>query len=151
VDIAPNMLQQAQNKLIKNKLEANLQIMDVQKLNFPDNSFDAVFSMAAFEFITDIKKAYQQMRRVVKPGGSIIIGTIQKYSSWADLYESPACYGTAYEYAKFKTAQQIIDLDSKRFVKRQDCLFIPPNQPENYYTLINEQKNESKSMKGGFT
>lgn len=151
VDIAPNMLQQARQKLQQQQLTAQLKIMNVEKLSFLDNSFNAAFSMAAFEFINDIQSAYQEMWRVVQPGGHIVIGTIQKNGSWANFYESPACHGTAYEFAHFWTAEQLIALDPKHFVQQQDCLFLPPNLPENNYNLKADQNAAQTTNIGGFT
>ncbi|MCO6543839.1 MAG: methyltransferase domain-containing protein [Lactobacillus sp.] len=152
VDIAPNMLQQAQQKLQQQQqLTAQLKIMNVEKLSFLDNSFNAAFSMAAFEFINNIQSAYQEMWRVVQPGGHIVIGTIQKNGSWANFYESPACHGTAYEFSHFWTAEQLISLDPKHFVQQKDCLFLPPNLPENNYNLKADQNAAQTTNIGGFT
>jgi SAM-dependent methyltransferase len=44
-------------------------IMSVTKMDFPDNSFDAVFSSNCFEHVDDIRKAFSEIYRVLKPGG----------------------------------------------------------------------------------
>lgn len=54
---------------------ANLQVGDAQAMNFPDASFDVVFSYHALEHIPNHHKALAEMRRVLKPGGIYCIGT----------------------------------------------------------------------------
>ncbi|AKV55859.1 methyltransferase [Bifidobacterium actinocoloniiforme DSM 22766] len=120
-------------------------------------SFDSAFSMACFEFLPNPAAAYRAMRRLVKPGGSIVIGTIQHGAPWANLYESPVCQGTAYEYARFLTADQLISLDPSHFTGRRDCLFIPPSLPDAAYTLAEESRRQDRASHtnpatpGGFT
>jgi SAM-dependent methyltransferase len=41
----------------------------VYQLPFPDNSFDAVFSHALFEHLSEVQAALQEIRRVLRPGG----------------------------------------------------------------------------------
>ena len=54
--------------------------MDAYNITFPSESFDGVFSMAAFEFINKPIIAYDEMYRVLKENGSLLIGTINRES-----------------------------------------------------------------------
>lgn len=54
---------------------ATLQLGDAQAMEFPDASFDVVFSYHALEHIPDHHKALAEMQRVLKPGGVYCIGT----------------------------------------------------------------------------
>lgn len=150
IDIAPNMLDQAKAKFQANHLEADFQIMNARSLSFADNSFDRVFSMAAFEFIEDIQAAYNEMYRVTKPGGIIVIGTIQKGSAWQELYTSEIFKDSAFAYANFKTAEYLIALDPKSYHKHQECLFTPPGLDEVEYSHDNELRYQEQGLKGGF-
>ncbi len=47
--------------------------MDAASLNFPDAIFDAVFSVNAFEHISDVSSALGAINRVLKPGGRALI------------------------------------------------------------------------------
>ncbi len=49
--------------------------MDACALDFPDASFDLVFSFHALEHIPDYRRAVAEMRRVLRPGGIYCIGT----------------------------------------------------------------------------
>ena len=52
------------------------------ELPFPDNSFDAVVSIELFRYLeaVDIKKAYAEILRVLKPGGFMIVTLVNRYA-----------------------------------------------------------------------
>ncbi len=51
----------------------NLGVLDAHKINFPDNTFDAVFGMAVLEHLEDERWALKEIERVLKPGGVFIL------------------------------------------------------------------------------
>lgn len=56
---------------------------DMCALPFSDNIFDKAFSMTAIEFIEDAACAIGELSRVVKPGGTIVVTTLNSLSPWA--------------------------------------------------------------------
>ncbi|MBS7542273.1 class I SAM-dependent methyltransferase [Ancylobacter oerskovii] len=48
---------------------------DVGALPFPDHSFDAVVSFETVEHVADPRRALAELRRVLKPGGTLIVST----------------------------------------------------------------------------
>jgi ubiquinone/menaquinone biosynthesis C-methylase UbiE len=56
---------------------------DMATLPFADGSFDKSVSVAALEFIADEKKAVAELFRVTKPGGVVIVATLNSLSPWA--------------------------------------------------------------------
>ena len=80
IDMDKQAIRIAKNKLAKldSKNEFNLQVMleDGRKLPFPENTFDIVVSFSAVEHMEkydDRLKAIEEMARVVKPGGFIVL------------------------------------------------------------------------------
>lgn len=49
----------------------NFRQADARALPFADNSFDRAFSMLVLQFIPDAARAVTEMRRVVRPGGTV--------------------------------------------------------------------------------
>lgn len=45
-----------------------------QRLPFPDNTFEGVFSLSVLEHVSDPFKCASEMARVLKPGGKLLIG-----------------------------------------------------------------------------
>jgi SAM-dependent methyltransferase len=53
------------------------------QLPFPDNSFDMVFSHGVLHHIPDIKRAQQEIHRVLRPGGELVM---MVYARWSLNY-----------------------------------------------------------------
>ena len=56
---------------------------DMLHLPFDDGAFDKSVTVTALEFIEDGKKAVDELFRVTKPGGVIVVGTLNSLSPWA--------------------------------------------------------------------
>jgi len=54
---------------------------NAEALEFDDNSFDAIFSIATFEHITDVSKALSEIKRVLKPSGRFYTLTVPLWTS----------------------------------------------------------------------
>src|SRR5215469_203351 len=52
---------------------------DARALPFEDNSFDRAFSMLALQFIPDAARAVAELRRVVRPGGTVTAAVWDSY------------------------------------------------------------------------
>ena len=56
---------------------------DMLYLPFRGNSFDKTVSVTAIEFIADAQKAVDEMFRVTRPGGLVVVATLNSLSPWA--------------------------------------------------------------------
>lgn len=50
-----------------------LQVADIQRLPFADNSIGSIFSNSVFEHLEDIDAALSEAARVLKPGGKLVL------------------------------------------------------------------------------
>ena len=150
IDVSKEMLKKAEES--SNNLDLGIKYlnMDVCDLSFEEESFDCVFSMAAFEFIENPTLAFENIKRVLKPNGTVVIGTIHKNSSWADMYKSEAFKETVFVNARFKTLSDFEAIDGFEVVKSKQCLFIAPGENENLYTMDNEITWYESGKRGGF-
>ena len=53
----------------------HFEVMDALNMTFPDNSFDLVWACESGEHMPDKKLYVEEMARVLKPGGRIVIAT----------------------------------------------------------------------------
>lgn len=150
IDISEEMLKKAREKAQKRNLDIEFYNMDVYNINFPGESFDGIFSMAAFEFIKEPQKAYDEMYRVLKRNGYLLIGTINRKSKWGEFYVSRSLRrNSIFKHADFKSMGDLKSLNSKEIINSGECLFIPPYMEENNINMEFEKKL-SYSGSGGF-
>ena len=60
-------------KAINSGLTGNLFAMDATRLDFPDASFDKIYSAHTIEHIPDLVRALKEMARVLKKGGKLFL------------------------------------------------------------------------------
>jgi ubiquinone/menaquinone biosynthesis C-methylase UbiE len=54
---------------------AQLRTGSVTDLEYPDHSFDAIVAVSALEFVDDLDVACEELRRVLAPGGRLVVVT----------------------------------------------------------------------------
>lgn len=76
IDLSEDMLREAEAKARKVRLKnlAGLHQMDARTLAFPDASFDHVAAMHIMSVVPEPERVLDEMVRVTRPGGSVIIG-----------------------------------------------------------------------------
>lgn len=130
IDISDMMLAVARAKKAGSQFPIVFERMDISRLTFADNIFDAVYSLAVFEFLSEPEQAFREMFRVLRPGGRLLIGTINRESSWGKLYMSEEYQkDTVFRYAKLKTLAEMERLAPEFLVGTEECLFVPPTAP----------------------
>lgn len=76
IDLSPNMLKIAREKANKQRLtNIDFKEGDICNLDFPNNFFDAAIASNVLHLLFEPQKAMQEIKRVVKPGGIVIIPT----------------------------------------------------------------------------
>lgn len=77
VDITPKMVNLAKEKMADLKLEnTKFSISDFYNLPFQDNTFDCVVTRYSFHHLLDTKKALEEMIRVCKVGGKVVVADV---------------------------------------------------------------------------
>jgi phosphatidylethanolamine/phosphatidyl-N-methylethanolamine N-methyltransferase len=77
VDLSEDMLRVAGQKVAERKLTAvtGLSVMDACRLGLPDEAFNAVTAQFVITLVPDPEQALDEMDRVLRPGGEIVISS----------------------------------------------------------------------------
>lgn len=78
VDLSAEMLRQCQ----ANEPDVIAIQADAQHLPLPDNSVDLIFSSLAIQWIPNMKSLFDDVYRVLKPGGSMVFTSVCEGSLW---------------------------------------------------------------------
>ena len=73
-DVSQEMVDIAWQRGVENNLTGRFIECDVHNMEFHDDRFDLIVSRGSMPFWTDQRKAFQEIYRVLKPGGRAYIG-----------------------------------------------------------------------------
>jgi ubiquinone/menaquinone biosynthesis C-methylase UbiE len=82
VDFSPAMLKRARDRAHKLGRRVELREGDAHALEFPDSSFDTVVCTFSLCGIPDDRQAVAEMRRVLRPGGQLLLADHIASSAW---------------------------------------------------------------------
>ncbi len=79
-------------------------------LPFRGETFDYVLMIVTICFLHDAVKALSEARRVLKTGGSLVVGMVTRDSRWGKLYEQKKRRGHRfYRHARFSTLEETME------------------------------------------
>lgn len=73
IDLTPGMLERARKRAADLRLHIVLKIGDVQALEYPDSTFDAIVATCVFCSVPNPVLGLKELRRVLKPEGKIYL------------------------------------------------------------------------------
>jgi ubiquinone/menaquinone biosynthesis C-methylase UbiE len=84
IDVSAEMIRRAELRMAGHPREKRCRfaIGDVESLEFPDAFFDAVLAMGVLEYLEGYDRALHEMRRVLKPGGVMILTIPNRASAY---------------------------------------------------------------------
>jgi SAM-dependent methyltransferase len=87
------------------------QVANAERLPFRPEQFDIVTAITILCFVADAHPALQEIARVLKPGGRLVIGELGKWSPWAAGRRIRAWLGSPlWHQGRFRTANELRDL-----------------------------------------
>jgi len=75
IDLAEGMVDAANAEVARRGLAVTVRVMDAERLDFPDASFDRVLCGFGVMFFPELSRALAEFRRVLKPGGRLGVST----------------------------------------------------------------------------
>ncbi|MEK6792024.1 MAG: class I SAM-dependent methyltransferase [Deltaproteobacteria bacterium] len=131
-DSSPEMIGLAASKAAARSVNVEFVEASVQRLPFRDNEFDLVVAIGVLCFVNSKARsiALKEMRRVLKPGGRIVVGTLNAWSPWAFLRRLKGLFkDTVYSRAEFISPPELqSSLLANGFVdvEVKTCLYFLP-------------------------
>lgn len=108
IDIAPGMLQVARRQARRWFGRQRFVCADMQRLPLADGCADLVFSSAALQWCNDLDAAVAEMRRVLRPGGALLIASFGP-GTLAELRAAWAAVDGAVHVHRFHDLQDLGD------------------------------------------
>lgn len=84
VDLSRTAIDLARQNIGQQGLDASLQIMNGEALQFADDSFDVVYAHGVLQYTADTAKMVSEIHRVLRPGGEAILMVYNRIS-WLNL------------------------------------------------------------------
>jgi len=127
IDPSPSMLRIAAARGIQTEVGA------AEKLPYPAESFDGALMVTVLCFVENVSGAFDECSRIIRPGGTLLIGHIPSDGPWGRDYIRKAAAGhPVYSHAHFTTvAEVLIPARTAGFelVVAASGLFKPPGSP----------------------
>jgi len=80
VDVSAQAVNLTRQNLGHHRLRAGLAVADGERLPFPDDSFDFIFAHGVAQYAADDRAVVAECRRVLKPGGTVIVQVYNRIS-----------------------------------------------------------------------
>jgi len=80
-----------------------------EEIPLPNESYDYALMVTTICFVDDIGKAFKEVKRILKLGGSFIIGLVDKKSNLGKVYEKMKEQNKFYRIATFYSVDEVKD------------------------------------------
>jgi ubiquinone/menaquinone biosynthesis C-methylase UbiE len=121
---------------------------DMRIFPFHDNVFDKAVSVTAIEFIEDARGAIRELFRVTKPGGCIVVATLNALSPWATRRREAGKKGhPIFKQAIFRSPEEIRTLAPVEGIIKTVIHFQKLDAPDR--AIKSEKKRQSQDLNTG--
>jgi ubiquinone/menaquinone biosynthesis C-methylase UbiE len=121
---------------------------DITCLPFAHGAFDKTISLTALEFIDDARAAIGELFRVTKPGGRILVATLNSLGPWARRREAAGKQGhPLFRHAIFRSPDQIRALSPLPCIIKTAIHFRKEDPPDKAREI--EEEGQRKSLVTG--
>lgn len=122
IDISPKAIELAQDNFRWRNLQGKFDVMDGESMNFADHSFDFIYCHTVLHFTPGPSAMIKEISRVLKPGGTALLMTINR-GSWLyflhklaglkiDYLDAPVFH--RFNYAEFES--MLTPFSNKRII-----------------------------------
>lgn len=135
IDPSPRMRKIAQQR--------GIEVIDAiaEELPFKDSQFELALMVTSICFVDNLNLAFREIYRILKPGGYLIIGFIDKDSSLGKLYQQHKKKNVFYKITTFYSVKEVVDNLNKVGFKEF-------NFKQTIFHSLNEIKNVEPAKEG---
>jgi ubiquinone biosynthesis O-methyltransferase len=114
IDASAAMIEAAKDRAKQHNANVTFQVAVAEHLPFPAEQFDVVTAITILCFVEDAGPVFQEMARVLRPGGRLVIGELGRWSTWAAVRRVRAWLGSRlWRLGRFRTANELRGLAGK--------------------------------------
>jgi SAM-dependent methyltransferase len=111
IDASAEMIDAARARAARESADVRFEVAVAERLPFADGQFDLVTAITILCFVADAAPVFQEIARVMRPGGRLVIGELGKWSTWAAGRRVRAWLGSRlWRRGRFRTAGELRDL-----------------------------------------
>lgn len=108
IDVSRSMLEAARLRADQCGADVALALAAADRIPFPAESFDMVSAITILCFVEDAGPVFDEMARVLRPGGRLVIGELGKWSTWAAERRIRGWLGSPlWRRGRFRTAGEL--------------------------------------------
>ena len=123
---------------------------NMTSLPFGDEIFDKAFSMTAIEFVEDAQKAVDELNRVTKRNGTIVLTTLNSLSPWAKRRTEEGRAGhSLFKHMYFRSPSELNELVSSPVTIKTAIHFLKEDDPGEA-EKIEQKGSEERKDTGAF-
>lgn len=132
LDASREMITAARSRAGREDAEIEFAVGVAEALPFPAESFDAATAITVFCFLDDaaVLRALQEIARVLRPGGRLVIGELGRWSLWAARRRVRGWLGArVWQKAQFRSAGRLRALAEEAGFRVEDlrgAIYYPP-------------------------
>ena len=154
IDLAPVLIETAQEKAVAGGLEIDYRVGDVERLDLPDASFDKVSSTVGVMFAPDHEAAAGELARVTAPGGRIALANWTPAGGLGKLFKVMAPYQPApppsspFDWGDEAKVRQLLGDAFELEIEEHVSPFITESG-ETYWDLFSSSYGPTKTLADG--
>ena len=93
-----------------------------EDLPFDDERFDYALMVTTICFVDDIDASFHEIFRILRPGGCVILGFVDRNSLLGRIYEEHKNENVFYRIATFFSTEEVIDLLDRHDFKKPEII-----------------------------
>ncbi len=111
IDASAAMIDAAMERAKRENTDIAFHVAPAENLPFGSEQFDIATAITILCFVDDAAPVFQEIARVLRPGGRLVIGELGKWSSWAAGRRIRAWLGSPlWRQGRFRTTNELGDL-----------------------------------------